>query len=55
VWLEPRLREARALDLLIAALGADQAHVVRGAGVPARLTTDSPLVVRPARGAPEPK
>jgi integrase len=47
VWLEPRLREARALDLLITALRTDHAHAVRGAGVPARLATDSPLVVRP--------
>ena len=44
VWLEPRLREARALDLLITALRADHARAVRGAGVPARLVTESPLV-----------
>jgi integrase len=49
VWLEPRLREARALDLLITALQADHGQAVRGAGVPARLAGDSPVILGPTR------
>lgn len=42
VWLEPRLREARALDALLAALG--RSDMVRGAGVTGRSDGTSPLI-----------
>jgi hypothetical protein len=48
VWLEPRLREARALDRLLAALQDDHGQAIRGAGVAARLGDESPVVLRPA-------
>lgn len=42
VWLEPRLREARALEGLLAALA--EAQTVRGAGVPGRSDGTSTLI-----------
>ncbi len=42
VWLEPRLREARALDALLAAL--DQSDTIRGAGVTGRSDGTSTLI-----------
>ena len=42
VWLEPRLREARALDGLLSAL--TDAETVRGAGVPGRSDGASTLI-----------
>lgn len=42
VWLEPRLREARALESLLAAL--IRAETVRGGGVPGRSDGTSSLI-----------
>jgi integrase len=50
VWLEPRLREARALDRLLAALHDDHGQAIRGAGVAARLGDESPVVLHPPSG-----